>query len=220
MEDLLARYLDGELTEREAETLIRASADDPETAAALRSYEAIIAASAELPPKQLPARFVERVMSRIEAPPASSTGSFGAHWLTAAALIAGLTLGYAVARGSLEQSGSPEVISAAPAGLFLAVSSDATEPGVRPVRAIRLSYVPQQAGIESVSVAGSFNGWDPAAAPLQKQDGVWTIMLVLPPGEHEYMLIENGRRWVTDPAAPVTRDDGFGNANGVLEVRS
>ena len=220
MEELLARYLDGELTEREAETLIRASADDPETAAALRSHEAIIAASGELPPKQLPARFVDRVMSRIESPPASSTGSFRARWLTAAALLVGLILGYAVARGSLERSGSPEKAPVASAGLFLAVSPDSIGPGVRPVRAIRLTYVPQTADIESVSVAGSFNGWDPAAAPLQKQDGVWTIMLVLPPGEHEYMLIEDGRRWVTDPAAPVTRDDGFGNANGVLEVRS
>jgi anti-sigma factor RsiW len=220
MEELLARYLDGELTEQEDETLIRASVDDPETAAVLQAYETIIAASGELPPKRIPARFVDRVMSRIEAPRVSSTGSFGAYWLTAAALIAGLILGYAVARGSLEGSGSPEQASVAPAGLFLAVSPDTIEPGVRPMRAIHLSYVPQADDIESVSVAGSFNGWDPTAAPLQRQDGVWTIMLVLPPGEHEYMLIEDGLRWVTDPAAPVTRDDGFGNANGILEVRS
>jgi hypothetical protein len=32
------------------------------------------------------------------------------------------------------------------------------------------------------------------------------------------MFIEDDTRWVTDPRAPLTRDDGFGGRNAVLDV--
>jgi hypothetical protein len=35
-------------------------------------------------------------------------------------------------------------------------------------------------------------------------------------GEHRYMFIKNGEKWVTDPLAPVQQDDGFGNKNAVI----
>jgi len=47
---------------------------------------------------------------------------------------------------------------------------------------------------------------------------VWSTIVVLAPGSYEYMFIENGERWVTDPLAARTRDDGFGSKNAVLDV--
>jgi hypothetical protein len=32
------------------------------------------------------------------------------------------------------------------------------------------------------------------------------------------MFIEDGQRWVTDPLAAQTRDDGFGRENAVLDL--
>jgi hypothetical protein len=70
----------------------------------------------------------------------------------------------------------------------------------------------------AVSVAGSFNDWSPAAAPLARSDsGAWTVTLSLAPGQHEYAFVVDGRRWVADPAAPAV-DDGFGRRNSVVAV--
>ncbi len=72
-----------------------------------------------------------------------------------------------------------------------------------------------------VAVAGSFNKWDDDSHMLTKQkDGVWTISIPLKPGEYSYMFIVDGKAWVTDPDAETYRDDGFGNRNAVVRVRT
>ena len=96
-----------------------------------------------------------------------------------------------------------------------AVNQAAAESGLR---FVRLAYVATDPSVEKVTVVGSFNNWDPEATPLRRQDGVWSTILVLAPGSYEYMFYENGARWVTDPLAVQTRDDGFGGANAVLDV--
>ena len=70
-----------------------------------------------------------------------------------------------------------------------------------------------------MTVAGSFNQWDASAAPLAptQTPGLWTATLPLSPGQHQYAFLVDGRRWVTDPAAP-TVDDGFGRRNSVVAV--
>jgi hypothetical protein len=70
-----------------------------------------------------------------------------------------------------------------------------------------------------VALAGTFNGWDPSAAPLARADteGTWTVTVALPVGQHQYAFVVDGRRWVPDPAAPAV-DDGFGRKNSVVSV--
>lgn len=71
----------------------------------------------------------------------------------------------------------------------------------------------------SVSVAGSFNRWDPASHRLAGPDGEgrWTITILLPPGRHEYLFVINGADWLPDPLA-LSADDGMGGRNSVLLV--
>jgi hypothetical protein len=73
-------------------------------------------------------------------------------------------------------------------------------------------------GANKVCLVGDFNNWKVCEAPLHKDEttGRWTVQLALPPGRHEYMFVVDGSSWVTDPAAPVSVDDGFGNQNAVL----
>jgi hypothetical protein len=70
-----------------------------------------------------------------------------------------------------------------------------------------------------VALAGTFNAWDPNATPLRRvgSDGVWTVTIALPVGQHQYGFVVDGQRWVPDPAAPAI-DDGFGRRNSVLSV--
>ena len=86
------------------------------------------------------------------------------------------------------------------------------------LRLVQITYVPGEAGAERVTLAGTFNGWKTDQVLMRQKNGVWTAVLVLPPGSYEYMFIENGKHWVTDPLAPLTRDDGFGGRNAVLNL--
>lgn len=73
----------------------------------------------------------------------------------------------------------------------------------------------------SVAVVGAFNDWRPEATPLadDDHDGVWDARVILPTGQHEYMFVVDGERWVADPLAGRYVDDGFGRQNAVLVVR-
>jgi hypothetical protein len=140
-------------------------------------------------------------------------------YAAAAALILGIFLGYVGSSGIEPDRGGGEAGAAAYPALVpvhIALSS----PGAQRLRAVRLSYEGSRSDLKSVAVAGSFNGWDPQDAQMVHEDGAWTILLLLPPGDHEYMFVEDGESWVTDPHAPGKRQDGFGGENGLLAVRS
>lgn len=76
-------------------------------------------------------------------------------------------------------------------------------------------------GAKSVDVVGSFTDWQPGAVELRDEDhdGIWRGTVVLPVGQHEYMFVVDGERWVTDPLAGRYVDDGFGRKNALLFVR-
>ncbi|MFH1314137.1 MAG: glycogen-binding domain-containing protein [Candidatus Eisenbacteria bacterium] len=70
----------------------------------------------------------------------------------------------------------------------------------------------------SVSVAGSFNNWDTGSNPMAKDDeGVWSAVIPLPPGKHEYKFVVNGSDWMADPDNPKIVGD-YGNSG--IEIDS
>jgi len=74
------------------------------------------------------------------------------------------------------------------------------------------------AAAKTVSVAGNFNEWSATANPLARSANVWTAVVTLPPGEHLFMFIVDGK-WIVPPIAEDYADDGFGSRNGVVIVR-
>jgi hypothetical protein len=170
-----------------------------------------------------PSLFSDRVMRAIAKPVSRSarprTLSAGWSWLAAAAtLLVGLGTGFLGGRSSSQDMRL--LGDARPPGVVLPAAVEDSSPGVEYLRAVQLVYTATLPDVGKVSVAGSFNGWDPVTAPMTRDGTVWKILLVLPPGAHEYMFIEDGDRWITDPHAPRTRRDGFGGSNGVLNVSS
>jgi Glycogen recognition site of AMP-activated protein kinase len=82
---------------------------------------------------------------------------------------------------------------------------------------VRLVLV--QPTARSVSVAGDFNGWNPAKTKLERTEGgMWTVTLPLKPGRYEYMFVIDGKQWIADPLATEAATDGFGAQNAVLDV--
>jgi hypothetical protein len=68
----------------------------------------------------------------------------------------------------------------------------------------------------SVSLAGLFNNWSMNATPLTMDDeGVWRVVITLPPGKHEYKFVVNGSEWVADPENPVVVGE-YGNSQVVV----
>jgi cyclomaltodextrinase / maltogenic alpha-amylase / neopullulanase len=72
--------------------------------------------------------------------------------------------------------------------------------------------------LDSVAVAGTFNGWN-RSANLLSSDGegkIWRATLRLPLGKHFYKFVLNGEKWIVDPKSQRNEDDGQGNLNSVL----
>lgn len=76
-------------------------------------------------------------------------------------------------------------------------------------------------GAKQVVLVGSFNGWTKDATPMKILDGssVWLVDVPLAEGEHTFMYVIDGVRWMTPPQAEDFVIDGFGQTNGVVIVR-
>jgi 1,4-alpha-glucan branching enzyme len=49
-------------------------------------------------------------------------------------------------------------------------------------------------------------------------DGIWQIVVDLPPGRYQYKFLIDERNWKEDPNNPQRTDDGFGGFNSILIV--
>lgn len=48
---------------------------------------------------------------------------------------------------------------------------------------------------------------------------IWSVDVPLAEGEHTFMYVIDGTRWITPPQAEDFVTDGFGQTNGVVIVR-
>ena len=69
----------------------------------------------------------------------------------------------------------------------------------------------------AVQLAGDFTGWEPRYTLNEVRDGVWSVVVPVEPGVHQYGFVVDGQRWRIDPFAPQV-DDGFGGSNSRLDV--
>ena len=197
IDPLVHRVLDGDLP---AEALTAAQRGQLDALArATRTLSAV-------PPSSVAARVMAEV--RRPAAPAASVGTRLAHWLTE--------------RHAVTISFRP-VWSLALAALLAAVAiipSRGPGPALGEQEGIA-QFVGRFPGARSVEVVGSFTDWQPGAIVLRDEDhdGIWRGTVVLPVGQHEYMFVVDGERWVTDPLAGRYVDDGFGRENALLFVR-
>lgn len=230
MDALLTRYFDGDLSDSEARAFLDAVEASPELEKELRAYERTLVLGKKLPTPEVPADFTKRVMVQVTsgthprggfvwpaflqirwatlatATVAAAVAFIGGWWMARDTGVAPLTR--TVSRAPVTTT----AIDVSP--MFVSQASMAGNGS----RYVRLAYVPTDPSVESVTVAGDFNGWDPESTHLRRQNGAWTTILVLPAGNYEYMFVEDGTRWVTDPLAVETREDGFGGMNAVLDV--
>ena len=82
-----------------------------------------------------------------------------------------------------------------------------------------IEYNPWGNKLKTVQIAGSLNSWNPSQHYLIPMGNKWVIEFDLEPGIYTYQLIADGN-WFCDPDNPLKVDNGYGNYNSLLEVRS
>jgi hypothetical protein len=217
-DERLARWLDGEMDEVEAQAFL-SSLSEAERREAWE-LAAITGAARRLPRPAPSADFAARAMARVLArrPPRRSIWT----WLRAPRLSPLAALGGAaiVAAGAFGLAARldgartrPEPSARARPALAAAARARPAAPTVLARLALRAPLARQ------VSVAGDFNGWNPQASHMRRgQGGLWILEVPLAAGHrYEYMFVVDGQ-WVTDPQAPASVDDGFGGRNAVLQL--
>lgn len=84
----------------------------------------------------------------------------------------------------------------------------------------RLIFVYHDDEAKTVSLAGSFNGWDVQKTRLSRNDqGLWLVEIDAPAsGQHEYKFVVNGQRWIEDPSNGRKVPDNHGGLNSVITI--
>jgi hypothetical protein len=238
---LVQRFIDGDLSEGEVKTALHRIADDAEARDLLR-FELRMTQDLAATRSGAPSEgFADRTMDAVaqEPVPGENGSSLGARlraWWEAlttprtlqlrpasamgAVLLVGLVLGGVLAwtMGPAGRGHSARPTSAASSGstALQQTTTQVTADG----QTVWVRFLYPNSEADSVAVAGDFSQWEPVPLSPRTVDGktVWTGLVPVARGEHEYQFLINGDRWVTDPLAPVTRSDGFGAKNAVLNV--
>ena len=218
---LIQRFLDDELTPEERTAFLQAVDADPALRRRWLNLELIAAESARLPRIIPSTKFLSQIKAQtVPATPglwtrllASITVPRTLEWNLAGAMAVACLVAVAfvgVVRMLPEKTVEiPVAIQSAQTSTF--------DPASEPQVFVRLVLV--QPDARSVSVAGDFNGWNPAKTKLERTDGgMWTVTLPLKPGRYEYMFVVDGKQWIADPLAADAATDGFGAQNAVLDV--
>ncbi len=234
-DELLQRYLDGDLSPEEEKEALHVIADDTELRAMLRFEQkladALASETISYETEAVPEGFSDSVMLRIEQQQESPAGGglfekleawYRQLWIPqqvqwrpaysfAVALLLIVSLSYPLYLTQLEDQ-SPQQ-AAGLENMESSVEQVSAEDGEVMLRFV---YIDENAS--SVAVAGDFSDWEPIELTSQNINGeqIWTGLVSMSRGEHNYMFIKDGQQWVTDPLAPVQRDDGFGNKNAVI----
>lgn len=84
----------------------------------------------------------------------------------------------------------------------------------------RVRFIVEAEPGSRVSVAGSFNGWDPGAHVLKETAtaGRFERVVYLLPGDYQHKCVIDGS-WSADPRCPAFTSNAFGTLNSVLRVK-
>jgi hypothetical protein len=85
-------------------------------------------------------------------------------------------------------------------------------------RAVQFTLVAP--GASSVALVGDFNAWNATQTPMRRLEGgdVWVAVMPLPPGQHTYAFVVNGREWRADPQAPRASADEFATPKSIVLI--
>jgi negative regulator of sigma E activity len=201
-------YLDGELRQEDLPNTLRRQAED---------WDRLLSAVSRTAPDHAPEGLDRRVLAAIEAEHTRSESAARGRPVRDSGV-----LEWALRPRSIRVS--PIAAAGLAAALLLAVlrpwgNPSPDVPDAPVTGTVYVQFVVEAESAESVHLAGDFSDWQPSIELTDPDgDGVWSGRVPLEPGVHEYMFVIDGSRWMTDPNAAGSRDDGFGRRNSLLAV--
>jgi hypothetical protein len=205
MENSTHRYLDGELPLDALSPRERAAAD--------RLANVIAAASEQIRHRPVP-DLTARVMAALPETPAPVAEPVLQRLLTWLWTPSRLELRLRPAFGMALAAAAVALLMLAPLSLR-APADGGSETSAS--AAIFVQFRFEAPGASSVSLAGSFTEWEPRVELRQSAPGVWSAMVPLTPGVHDYTFVVDGTEWVPDPHAFAV-DDSFGGLNSRITL--
>ncbi len=223
-DELICKYLNGELDSDEERKVLHIIADDEDLRSMLhfeQKLNSVFRNESAYRPNTVPEGFTEDMMRLIsEKEESTNRESVVMDWLiklwasrqfqwgpvyAVAAVLLIISSSYMVLQNDEQLLRGTDLESS-----VQPVSSSATEV------IIRFTYFDGEA--KSVAVAGDFSNWEPVELSKRVVNGkeIWTGLVTMSRGVHSYMFVKNGSKWVTDPLALMHRSDGFGNKNAVI----
>lgn len=111
---------------------------------------------------------------------------------------------------------APRVLSAPPRGTPIQAGGTVMAASIQDGRAL-VAFRLDAPGAHTVRLAGDFTGWESGPALTEVSPGIWSVVVPLEVGLHDYAFVVDGTRWVQDPLAEHV-DDGFGGSNSRVAV--
>ncbi len=231
-EEILRKYLDGELSGEEEREALHTIAEDPQMREMLsfeRSVRSTVNSTEIYEQPEVPEGFTERVMHSIEQAEAGQPESSTSLTEEVKSWIQSLWKPKQIHLRPVYGAVAAMILVIAIVMPFYFTDNRELPPvnnnmqeSIQQVAQsqsqvwVRFVYIDENA--QSIEVAGDFNGWEPVPLDKQEVNGeqVWTGLVSMSRGEHRYMFVKDGEKWVTDPMAPMQREDGFGNKNAVI----
>ena len=228
------RFIDGDLPEYEVREALHRIADDPEARSLLQfelqMTQDLAASRTSQPSSEFAAETVERLGEVEAAEPALRTRLH--EWWEAvtrplitipvrpAHAVATLAFMVAVAWIAWPSAPSDPASVASNQGRTGTPMRTAAASSNQQSQTVWTRFVYTDDAADSVAVAGDFSQWRPIPLSPHTVNGktVWTGLVSVSRGEHEYQFVIDGKKWVTDPLAPVKEEDGFGAKNAVLKL--
>jgi hypothetical protein len=224
LKNLILNDIDGETSLEDKHRLEKECLKNPQLAKEKEIYEKLISTLKEPDRLDTPPGFTEKVMARIKNKPLQIRAKiyrwiqtpleFHLNWIWKWSLV--FTTILLVLAGAKWEHFRVQELHKEIDQLERYISDLKQKP-------IPTHFVFYSASAKSVHIVGSFNDWQ-----IKEQfrmvnltdDGIWSITVMLKPGQYEYMYLVDGKNWVTDPSAIDYRSDGFGNKNSIVDVLS
>lgn len=226
MNELIHKYLDGQMTEAEQKSFGEKCDSDKILKQDFESAQEAVQATKTLyaPDFEVSADFVDNVMDRIsqEQPEKGSAlqkaldfllRARNLRWNMASAIAAAAILVAVIVTILIQPPAvtPPQVIKSP----VISAGQDAQVAYVK-----LFLYMPNA---KEISLCGDFNDWKTDEIRLNKAEdsGLWTVTIPLSLNEtYQYMFVVDGQKWMPDPMVANYVDDGFGGRNSVIDLRN
>ena len=98
-----------------------------------------------------------------------------------------------------------------------AATKAAAPPADKGLKRRKVAFTLSAPRAREAAVAGTFNDWHPQPLKAASKDGLFSLTVLLTPGEYEYRFVVDGE-WCSDASCPESVPNPYGAFNSLVRV--